>query len=176
MKSLINTFKKLGAIALVGAFGLISSYGQTLSISATLTPGQISNLVLVTRSPLRVAQAIITSTTATNASFNFIDSPSTTNITYVTLPYTNYLSYATNYVWNYTNYYGVVNTYSNISQVDYTNSVGQATNFYPVRLALTSLASSAQVYILQNATFNTGILVTNTGSGTGQVTITYNPM
>lgn len=175
MKLFTKTFKKLGAIALIGAFGLISSYGQTTSFSLTLQPGQFSNLVNITRSPFRVAQAIVTATTATNCSFNLIDTP-TNQLGYVTGAYTNYSSYATNYIYNYTNYYGSVNTYTNLSQVDTTNSVAANTNLYPVRLSLTALSSSAQVYILQNATFNLGVWVTNTGSGSGQITITGNPM
>jgi hypothetical protein len=168
--------KKLFYSLVTGAVLLASCvYVQagTFSVSATLNPGGITNLVTSTNlgGSATVTLAILSSTTATNTAVSIYDSP-TNGISYVTGSYTNILSYGTNYVTLFTNYYNQVVTYTNIAQVDVTNAVGALTNNYQLKLALIAPLSAAQVYQSLSVPFTQGITVTNTGSGAAQITLT----
>src|ERR1700676_4182924 len=83
-------------------------YAEAVSSVFTVTNGTVLPLIIgsarVTQI-IAVSQAGVTNT----ASFQLIDAPST-NLLYTNAAYTNILSYGTNYVSTWTNYYGVTNS------------------------------------------------------------------
>lgn len=178
----LNLVKKpitIGALA----FGLVTS-SQALVVTGTVLPGLWTNVLT---GPVNVSQIVLIAPVATNASGIFVDS-ATSNLTYVTLAYTNVISYLTNsmtmtnsYVagqWNpfYTNYWGVPtfltnSVGTNYVLVDCANIVPSQTNSYPA-LALGVAASSTTVIQNINQNFYRGIWVTNSSSSPGPLTYT----
>lgn len=161
--------------SIVGAAMLFSVSAFAQSTVVTLIPGAVTNLnsaVPIVSAPLRVTQVLLQATTATNASIKFIDAPSTLT-TYVLPAYTSVSKYATNLVISYTNYFGVVNTLTNLQLATVTNNVAQSTNNYPTLFSASSLASTTTTIDGANYFFGSGVLVTNVGTGTAAITISY---
>lgn len=145
---------------------------KAASASITVAAGVMTNFPLLVSGPVKISQVVLTSTGTNIASVQFIDTP-TNALTFTNAAYTNITSYLTNYINNWTNYYGVVNSWTNISLVDITNSVAGTTNNYPVRMILaTPTNSSTRV---DNAVYSYLYTpwVTNTGTGSINVTINY---
>lgn len=166
----MKKFILIGLIAVAATFGV-----KAESISTNVLGGSFINLLPVKGAYAKVNQVILTATTATNATVVFYDNY--TNLTYrIQQPYTNTVSYATNIVTSWTNYFGVVNTMTNLALVDNTNNVvGLSTNTIPAVMTLSTAASTSTTFdgLGVNYYFHTGIWVTNTGSGAAAVTITY---
>ena len=175
--------KYLISVALLGA--TVSSFGA--SATMTLTTGQFTNFTGLNLGNAKVTSIIFTATTATNASIQAYDTPTNTTV-YTNSAYTNVLSYATNSTLGvyfdtngnigsrsvYTNYYGVVYTNTNnIILVDTANTVASVTNNYPLRFAITAAASTTVIATPVAYQFNSGIWITNNGTGTAQITISY---
>ena len=156
--------------------GLSTLVSSAVSVSTTLLPGGVFSLVSAGQNvgSFDVAQVGITATTATNALVALIDAPST-NLTFVNAAYTNKVSYGTNYNTTWTNFYGVTQTnYAAIvALIDVTNTVAASTNSYSTRLIAGAAANSTAVFNGVNYYFHSGVLVTNQGSGTATVVITY---
>lgn len=163
--------KKYLILALLGLVTLVNS-ASAITISQSVLPNSMTNLLSVYNGAAQVSQIIITATTATNASVLFIDTP-TNQLTYILGAYSNRVSYATNYVTSWTNYYGVAQSTTNLALIDITNSVASTTNFWPQRLSVAAAASTSARFDQVNYYFNQGIWITNTGSGNATVTITY---
>ena len=164
--------KKILISALMG----ISLIASATSVSTTIVPGGVFNLVSASPNfgSFLVRQVAITATTATNALVALLDAPST-NTLYVNPAYTNRLSYGTNWNIAWTNFYGVVqtNTTPITALIDITNTVPAATNSYATRLIAGAAANSTAVFQGVNYYFDNGVLLTNQGSGTATVVITY---
>ena len=151
----------------------LQSFGA-LTSTVTLSPGGFTNIITFPLSGYaRVTGIALTATTATNTSVTLVDTP-TNVLSYVIPAYTNTISYATNLIVGWTNYFGVVNYWTNISLVDITNNlVPASTNLYLNRYSIGALASSSTVVNPLNIQFEQGIWVTNTGTGTATVSINY---
>ena len=160
--------------ALIG-LSVISSYAN--SISQTVYPGTMTNLLSFGPNfgSVNIKQFILTATTSTNASVALVDT--TTNATSYVLPaYTNRLSYATNWNTTWTNFYGVVQTnpIPIVVLIDVTNNLVPATtNYYRTPITTAVGGNLSVVYQGVNYYFDQGLWVTNTGSGTSLITITY---
>ena len=158
--------KKLLSLAIV-AVGLVAN---AETISTTIQPGQMTNVLALRNGTATISQILLTANT-TNTTVRFYDN--TTNLTYKIVPaYTNNFSYATNLISSYTNYFGVVNTYTNLVLVDVTNNVVPAYTNCTSTVDMSALASTtatANGYYY----FHQGVWVTNTSSGTAQLTLTF---
>jgi hypothetical protein len=168
-----NTLIAIGAGLALGISTLVSS---AVSVSTTLPPGAVFNLLTTSGNvgSFTVKQVGITATTGTNAVVALYDAPST-NISYINPAYTNRVSYGTNWNTSWTNFYGVVQTnYSPVvALIDITNTVASSTNNYPTRIIAGAAANNSAVFSGVNYYFDMGVLVTNIGSGTATVTVTY---
>jgi hypothetical protein len=160
--------KKLFISALLGVSVITASAN---SVTTVLNPGVFTNLLSGFNQSVLVKQVVI-SANSTNAAAQLIDSPTNT-LTYVNAAYTNTISYATNYVSSWTNYYGVTQSYTNLQLVDVSNPVAASTNSYPVRMGVACLAGSTATYGNVNYYFNRGIWATNTSTGIATITIVY---
>lgn len=164
--------KYIATIALIGLTFVSQSFGATVTL--LVQPGTFTNLLSVQGSA-KVTQISVAATTATNTTVALVDCP-TNQLTYVVPAYTNVLSYATNIVVSWTNYFGVVNYSTNTyALVRVTNSVASVTNNYPIRSTISSLGGTTTTTTGVNYWFVNGLWVTNTSGSPGPaaVTITY---
>ena len=160
-------------LILTSLFGMFTVGAFAISTSLTVLPSTMTNILTVYNGSAQISQIIIANTDGTNTSVLLIDTPST-NLTYVTLPYTNTISYVTNLIVLNTDYYGNTWTYTNYELIDITNNlVAQTTNNYPIRIGVATAANTSSAYTGVNYYFNQGVWVTNTSSGKAQITITY---
>jgi hypothetical protein len=163
--------KKL--ILLVAAMALFVNVSQAITTTLTILPGTYTNLLSVTNGTLKITQIVLTAPGTTNVSALFVDAP-TNSLLYTTPAFTNRLSYATNYITIWTNYYNVTNATTNIALIDVTNNVAAATNNWPQRLSAAALAGTSTIYSGVNYYFLFGCWVTNTTVGSYEtVTVTY---
>ena len=154
------------ALAILGAVSL-----QAASITMTIPTATATNLLgNLFQGSAKITSVALTSTNA--GSFVAYDSP--TNVwTYTTADYTNTVSYGTNYIYSWTNYYGVVNSWTNMTLVDVQNTVAASTNAYPARFALSCLANTTTSINPTSYVFENGVWVTNTSAYTINLTVTY---
>lgn len=155
-------------ISLVLGVSIITA--SALSVTTVVQPNTMTNLLTGFNQPFKLTQVIITANT-NNASVLMVDSI-TNALTYTNAAYTNILSYATNYIATWTNFYGTTNSTTNIALIDITNSVAATTNSYPVRLGIAAVANASAKFDQVNYYFNNGIWATNTSSGIATITIT----
>ena len=157
------------------------------SYSVTVLPGTMTNIFALgaNQGPILAKQVIFVPTSGGAGQAELIDAP-TNALGYSTLAYSNIVSYATNYVLTWTNYYGVVqsNNYvggtllTNWQLVDITNSVASATYLYSVRLYMSAAANTTVTYgptsgNLNGFYFDQGMWATNMTSCTNQITVIY---
>lgn len=163
--------KKLSlGLILIGAL-VSNTFAATQAI--TVPSGTMTNFP-ISYGSVKIQQIIVT-TPGTNytTNYEFIDTP-TNWLVFTNSAYSNILSYATNYVTTWTNYYGKVNSDTNIDLVDITNAVAASTNYYPVRI-IGSVPTNNATAVLSgvNYYFVSGLWVTNSGPGAATFTITY---
>lgn len=154
----------------VGLF--VAKIATATTYSVLIPAATATNLTLVPGAA-KITQ-IIASCQGTNLStFYIYDSPSNSFL-YTNSAYSNILSYATNYVNTYTNYYGVTNITTNLNLVDITNSVAATTNTFPLRISASIPSNSvATIFSGVNYYFTSGAWATNSGSGAVTLTVTY---
>ena len=159
-------FLTLGLSALV-SYGAFAA-SQTVSIAS----GVMTNFPIQSGS-VKITQILMSSaTTNYSTSIQFVDTY-TNWLVYTNAAYSNILSYATNYTLNWTNYYGAVNSWTNLTLVDLTNSVAGTTNNFPTRI-LTSIGTNSSLkFDNVNYYFQNGLWITNSGPGAVSFTITY---
>lgn len=156
--------------------GLICSlalgvYAANQSIS--IASGVMTNFPINSGS-VKITQILISSP-GTNYSTNiqFIDTY-TNWLLYTNAAYSNTLTYATNYTLSWTNYYGVVNSWTNYTLVDLTNNlVPASTNIFPIRITTSIPTNSSLKFDSVNYYFQSGLWITNSGPGSINATITY---
>ena len=166
MKLLKNAF----IIGLVTSAVVSSVFAA--SVTTTIQSGGLSNLVLRTGLPVKVTQIVVTSQATNSARVKIYDCP-TNSVTYTNAAYTNVLSYLTNYITLYTNYFGVTNAFTNYAMVDVSQQVAATTNTYPVRVEAIAPTNTSAVYDGVNYYFYSGIWATNNSAGAATVTVTY---
>lgn len=141
------------------------------STTVTIPAGGFTNVVYPNNGNIKATQFIL-SAGGTATSVSVYDT--TTNSTVLVNPaYTNIVSYATNVPVYWTNYFGVVNGWTNVALVSVTNSVAASTNPAPVRFSASAIANSSFRADSVNYYFYNGMWATNTGSGTATLTVTY---
>ena len=142
------------------------------STSVVVQPGTFTNLLSLGSSGYARVTALSVTANSTNVTVAFIDTP-TNVLTYVSPAYTNLVSYATNYIQSWTNYYGATNSWTNMTLVDVANTVAATTNNYPTRVAVGALAGTSTIINPANYKFEDGIWVTNNSTGIATITATY---
>lgn len=152
-------------------FCLATIIAEAATLTVTLAPGQITNAL---PTGTRVTQFQLTATTATNVVALIVDSP-TNSLVWTNAPFTNTVSYATNIVSSYTDFWGNATLVTNFNALfDNTNNVVLGvTNLYPQRMVISALAGASYKADGVNYYFQNGVTVTNTGSGTESFTFTY---
>ena len=154
----------------------------SMLVSLSVNAGQSSSLVIPTTGfsnmlssfigSAKITGVFLTSPTANTASITIVDT-STNSLTYVNPAYTQYSSYATNLITTYTNFFGTVQSLTNLVLVDVSSSVAQSTNLNTVILTATAATNSMVAFTPVSFFVSKGIWVTNTGSGNATVTINY---
>lgn len=139
------------------------------TVTVNVGSGQYSNILAASAT---VIQVTITATTATNTSVKLIDSPINA-LTYTNAAYTSTLSYATNVVSTYTNFFGTTTSITNFALVDATYSIAAAVLNCPVVLQYGAIASTSAQATGVKYNFLQGIWATNTSSGSAAITIVY---
>lgn len=158
------------------------------SFSAQVQPGTMTNILSFSpnQGGILVKQIILTTVGATASTVQLVDTP-TNLLVYTQAAYTNRISYATNYVQVWTNFYGVVqsNNYvggtllTNFWLVDITNNLVPATtNNYSIRAQLGAAGNTTTILgpvsgNLNGYYFDYGIWATNNSAGTNLITIVY---
>ena len=158
---------------LIGLFASLSiSSFAAATTSVVISTASMSNMLGTATGSALVTQIILTAPANNTASIKLIDS--VTNIlAYTNSAYATIGSYATNYITSYTNFFGSVNSFTNIALVDYSNYVAAATVNYPTMVTLTAATNSSIVMSAQQLYFNNGIWATNLGSGNATLTLNY---
>lgn len=159
--------KKFLFSALMGLLLSAAMSASALSYTFTVPVAGATNVPPLINGSALVKQLIVTGTTNTTV-LQVFDAPGTAT-SFVTPSYTNFTYYVTNYVTSYTNYYGVVNAFTNLAEVDTNTIVPQTTNSYNVRLYVGGLTNSS-VY---NGSwyFSSGVLFTNVSTAPAVVTV-----
>ena len=157
--------KKFLVSSIIGLAALVSANADTVSV---VVPA--SGFTQVIAAPAIVTGYSLAATN--NGSVGFIDSP--TNLpTYVVPAYTNTVSYATNTIVRWTNYFGVVNSWTNIALVDLSNTVASTTNNYPRKAVVSTLANTTTTVSPTYSVYDNGLWVTNYTASPATVTIQY---
>jgi hypothetical protein len=166
MKNIKNLF-----FSLLVTLGIVSSV-QGFTLSQTFTANQFTNFTSMLPGPVKVTQIILVSSSTNNSSVQFWDTPTNTQV-FTNSAYTNLISYATNYVSTWTNYYGATNSVTNISLIDATNTVAATTNNYPLRISLAAGTNASIRADNVNYYFTSGVWVSNVSTNPATITITF---
>ena len=170
MKRLFNK------IVLSAAIALTSLSVFAFSTSMTLQPGGFTNFPTpVNGSPVKVTSVTITGSATNVANLKFIDTY-TNSLVYTNGVYTNVISYATNIVSSFVNYYGVTTLNTNAQLIDVANTVPANTNNFNIPIAVVCPTNGSISMPLVNYYFANGIWVTNTtagSSGPATITVTF---
>lgn len=181
-----NKIKKFTVGVSVGIMLTLNSHAGTAAV--TVLAGTMTNLYSFTpnQGSMLIKQMILAPASGTAPqTLSFVDT--TTNLlVYTTLAYSNKVSYATNYVNVWTNFYGLAqsNTWyqaaggvvtTTYQLVDITNSVPQATNNYNIRFSVAIPTNSPPlIYNAINQYYDQGVWVTNSAAnGSASITIVW---
>lgn len=157
----------------LGLSSLFALSTNAATISQTFTSGQYTNFSLIIPGPVQVKQVILTGPVANTCSVQLIDAP-TNSLVYTNAGFTNIISYGTNQITTWTNYYGATNSVTNVNLVDVTNTVPGFTNLYPVRIVMNAPTNgTVNTGGSINYFFNSGLWVSNVGPGSATLTVTY---
>lgn len=154
------------------ALGLFTFSASAVNSTQTLAAGGYTNMPTLLSNGVNVIAFTLTSAANNTATITVYDAPFT-NISYTVGSYSNILSYVTNYITTWTNYYGYTNSITNRAIVDYTNFVAGVTNTYPIMYVLTCPTNSTVQFNNLNTRFQYGVYVTNTAGGAATLTLQY---
>ena len=149
------------------AIAILPVSAVTLSTNVT---GPTTNNILA--GSIRVNQITVANNTAAALTLLLIDAPST-GFTYTNASYSSLsISGPTNLVTTYTNFFGVVESWTNKVIGYATNTVAASTNNYPYVLNLVVPANTTQIFTPDGVVqFMRGVLVTN--STNANITLDY---
>lgn len=145
---------------------------KAATVAVTIPAGVMTNLFVPSGGSVLVTSVMAVSPVNNTTAFAMYDTP-TNATTYIQAAYIGVSSSQTNYITTWTNYYGKVNSFTNVAQLEVTNTVSSITNAYPLRLQANLLTNSTVTFPLVNYYFQNGLWVTNTGVGAVTVNITY---
>lgn len=171
-----NVFKLI-AMATIASFIAFSKYNDAsaATIAGTVAQSTVSNLSLTLGTGAKVTRITLVSSGTTVGIGAFYDTKNV-GLTNLFGSYNTIVSYATNYITTWTNYYGYTNNLTNIYLVDVTNTVAAVTNTLSPLLVLTASTNSSLTLNNLGIIFQNGITISNAttpGSGTIQYSIDY---
>lgn len=172
LKFIKNTLK-VGAVVTIAYLIAFTKYDSlnAATVSGTVAQSAVSNLSLTLGTGAKITAFRLTSSSTTVGTAALYD---TTNVglTNVFGSYNTILSYATNCITTWTNYYGRTNNLTNICLVDVTNTVAATTNAILPLAVFTAGTNSTFSASSLSLLFQNGITISNaTAPGSG--TITY---
>jgi hypothetical protein len=141
---------------------------KAANVTYVLLPNGITNTL---GAPILVTKVVL-SANGTNSTIQAVDSPTNT-LTLAVAAYTNITTYATNLVVSWTNFFGAVNSYTNVAQIQQTNSNASSTVQYARPFAAATAASTTTTIDDASYFFLNGVLLTNNSSGTVTITLSY---
>lgn len=151
--------KKL--ISIASAAVLLSKVALADSQSFVIAPNTQTNILAA---PIKLLSLTVVATNA--VTFNIFDAPGNTQ-TNIVGAYSNLVQYATNVGQTYTDFFGKPTTnWLTNALVTLTNSVPARTNNYPTIFTYTAGSNTTTRIQGINATFISGILVTNNSANT----------
>lgn len=152
----------------------LNSFSAQQTATVSIAGGGVTNLVnSLPSGAIQVSQITLLSTATTAGRALIYDCP--TNVfMFTNAAYTQPISYATNWISTYTNYYGYTNSITNVALIDTTITVASNVNWYPLRFVGQAGTNSSATFN-GSWVFNRGIWATNAtiGGGVVQVQITY---
>lgn len=153
---------------LLAVFSLLLNVNAASSSTAIAAAG--TNNILA--GPVQAYQLMFANASGSAVTVKLLDAPSTAQ-TYTAGAYTLISRTGpTNVVTTFTNFFGVVQTYTNYAITTVTNSVGASTNSFPVIGTFVIPANSTTFYTPESTLkINNGLLVTNQAAIT--VTVDY---
>lgn len=163
--------KKFIAISLAVVLGAVAS--QAASLSITVKGNTMTNVLPFISGSAKVLSYTWAPATSNLTSVVIYDTP-TNQFTYTIPSYTNTLTYGTNYILVWTNYFGNLNSWTNFAIIDVTNIVSSTTGNYPARAALTAVNGFSSSINPASTLYENGIWATNTSGSDGTLTIQYN--
>lgn len=165
-----NTLLSIGLGIALAFTGI--QYANAASATATVSAANLTNIATILSSPAKVTQVVITPDVSGSAILGFYDTP-TNSIIYTNAAYSNILSYASNVITFWTNYYGRTNYTTNLSLVEITNVINGSTNNYNLELYALAPTNTPVTIPNLNLLFQYGIWVTNSGTKAATITISY---
>ena len=163
MKKIFASLFVTGALAL-------NMFGATATITVTNT--QMAAFPLALPNGGTLLSLIVVNTNSGVGSAAVYDL-STNVLTFTNASYNTIVSYATNYITTWTNYYGYTNNITNLALVDITNTVAAATNTFKPIVTAAIGANASLSFAFLNQLFTRGLWVTNTGGTNLTLTATY---
>lgn len=166
-----NTWKKVGLI--LASISFASVMMASITITVTIPPSTATNVLygISPGGPLIVKQAVLTGT-SNNTSVTVYDAPTNT-FSYTNASFVSVITYPTNVISTWTNFFGYTNTVTNVALVDVPITNAVTTNTYPQKIALSASAGNSTIQNNMSTYFESGVWATNTATNTGVLTITF---
>lgn len=160
-------------ILAIGLLSVAAVFANAASVSMTIPGNTMTNLLSVNNGSLKVTQLILSAPTSGGVTIQAIDN-STNSVKRINPAYTNTLSYVTNLVTTWVNYFGVTNTMTNTALVDVTNNpVAAVTNTISPTITASTAGNTSTTFSGVSYYFNYGLWITNTSPSNAAVTVTY---
>ena len=158
------------AIASVVTATAVYAASTTITVPANTS----SNLFTVNQSGYGKITSIIAGNANPSGTVTLSLWDNSTASLWITNPaYSSIVSYATNYILSWTNYFGVVNSWTNFSLANYTNSVAATSNAIPFKATITVPAAGSIVLNPVSYIFDTGAWITNSSSSNATITVNF---
>lgn len=162
--------KLLIAIALIASLS-ITGYAASGTVTVVVPTAVVTNLMdSLPGGAAVVKQITLLSTATTSGKLSIYDTPNG-NIMYTNTGYTLPVTYVTNVISTYTNYFGATNSITNVALIHTTSTVASNIYSYPLRF-VGQAGTNASATFDGNWTFTRGVYATNTTIGGGAVTVT----
>lgn len=161
--------KLLTLIALLAASLTVNAQ---LSTNITIPAAGFTNLV---PHSITVNSFTLTAPANNTASIRIVDSNTATNMYWTNAPYITRSQYVTNKITTWTNFFGVVNSITNLAVVQYTNTVSSTSNYWRQVMSLSALTNGSTFVDVSSSptVFFLGLSFTNLGSGAATLSINY---
>lgn len=166
--------KKYIILLLTGLLLSTSIVSNAAVATLTIAPGVMTNVPFLGGvSSAKITQFVLTSSGTNYGQVSVIDT-FTNRFFYTNSAYSNILTYVTNYVSTWTNYYGYTNNVTNsASLVDITNSVAGTTNSFPTNMVVSVGTNATTTVNNPGIVFRDGVWVTNGSGSTLSLVVTY---
>ena len=151
----------------------INVFAVSGSVTVSIAASGMTNVIAPLTGGANVTQIILTSAANNVGNLKMFDS--VTNIlTYTNAANITTASYATNQITTWTNFFGSVNSITNVALVDYAVTNAATAYSYPNPVTLSAGTNSSVVLTDMTYVFRNGVYATNLGAAAITLTINYN--